>query len=412
MSGSAVTEPPRTEGRKRILFVDDDRPLLDGLHDGFWRYHKKWRMKFVTSGEEALDALQAQPYDIVVSDLRMPVMDGARLLALVRDQHPGIVRIVLSGQADLATIARAAAVAHRLIAKPSSTQELAAVIERSCEVQDLASRIELARRAIGASSLPSVPSLYAELTSVIASKSAGAADAARVVERDTAMAAKVLQLANSAYFSRRSSVSSLSTAVGYIGMDALRALVLQAEAFHEFRADPPIPGFDVESLQRHCSRVAQLARTIASSDDAHDDAFTAGLLHDVGLLVLASHNREELAAALVRSRQENRALAAVERETYGVTHAELGAHLLALWGLPLSVTEAVAHHHDEQWPALGCESVRALYVANAFVAEAEAGVDDRALASPQVLARERLADASYERWREFATDLVRGCARS
>ena len=299
-----VTQPANgpVPAVKRILFVDDERYLLDGLRDALRPYRRQWSMSFVTNGEEALSRLDDEEHDIIVSDLRMPGMDGATLLGLVRETHPTTVRIVLSGQAELRMVARAAGVAHRLLAKPCEIEELTRVIERSCALQEITTRVELNRRAAGASALPSVPRLYLELTELLRSGETGAEDAARVVESDIAMAAKVLQLANSAFFGRRHPVTGVREAVAYLGLEALRALALSAEAFHRFPVYPPIPGFDVEDLQRHCSRVARLAHTICGETWDGEEAFAAGLLHDVGLLVLATEDRAELVEVLAAAR--------------------------------------------------------------------------------------------------------------
>ena len=358
--------------RKQILFVDDDHLLLDGLRDALWSYRNRWTMTFVPSGEKALAALDAQPYDIVVSDLRMPGVDGASLLELVRERCPAAVRIVLSGHAEMKMVARAAAAAHRLIAKPCDTQDLVRVIERSCALQEMAAQVELDQRALGASALPTVPRVCAELTAVLASGTAGAADAARVVEQDMALAAKVLQLANSAYFGRRSPVSGVAEAVSYLGVDALRALAFHAAAFREFRVPEPIPGFDMDELQRHSSRVARVAGALAAEAGADKQAFTAGLLHDVGLLVIASQDPRRLALTFALAGEQDQPIHTVERERYGVTHAEIGAHLLALWGLPHTVTEAVAGHHDGEWRDLTFDAIAAVHVANVLVEELEA----------------------------------------
>jgi putative nucleotidyltransferase with HDIG domain len=357
--------------RKRILFVDDDQYLLEGLRDGLRSRRREWDMTFLDSAEQALAALAELPYDVVVSDLRMPAMDGVQLLELTRDRCPDAVRIVLSGHAEATMMARAAAVAHRLMAKPCDISELASVIERSCKLHDCATRDALDRSAIATSSLPSVPRLYLELTEVMRSGTAGAADAARVIQGDTAMAAKVLQLANSAYFGRRSPVSSITEAVAYLGLEALRALVLQTAAFYQFHPETPVVGFDVERLQRHCAHVARVAAAMASGKAARDDAFTAGLLHDVGLLVLASQNPTELTQMLAAAGEAGRPLWEVERARHGLTHAEIGAHLLALWGLPLSVIDAVAGHHDETCLRPPFDGVATVYIANAVVADAE-----------------------------------------
>ena len=357
---------------KRILFVDDDEYLLEGLRDSLRSYRRTWDMGFVSGGEEALAALELEPADVVISDLRMAGMDGATLLELVRERCPSAIRIVLSGHADVEVVTRAAVAAHRLVAKPCETGELATVIERACALRDLATRVEHDRRPIGASALPSVPRLYTHLTELIASGKGGAADAARIVETDIAMAAKVLQLANSAYFGRRSPISNVSEAVAYLGLETLRALVLHTEAVGALRVDPAIPGFEHEALHQHCARVARVAAALAADIGVADVAFTAGLLHDIGLLVLAAQDREGLAALIATGREQRRPLHLVEYDQDAITHAEVGAHLLALWGLPHAVTEAVAGHHGREWLKLPFDAVAVTYVANALVEEVEA----------------------------------------
>ena len=379
---TASASPPAESGleRKRILFVDDDRQLLDGLRDAFRSHRREWTMTFVESTKEAIEVMEQEPQDAIVSDLRMPGTDGAKLLETVKVRWPGTIRIVLSGHGDIVLVARAAAVAHRMIAKPCDARDLGSLIAQACSIQEIMRQVEMTRRALGASALPSVPHVYAELASVLGSGSAGAAEAARVVERDIALSAKVLQLANSAYFGRRTPVSTLSAAVAYLGVDILRALVLEAEAFRAFAVTPPIPGFDVELLHQHSMNVARLAAYVVGSRPGRDEAFTAGLLHDIGLLVLASGSRNELEGVLAESYESGRHVFAIEIERFGATHAEFGAHLLSLWGLPATVTEPVARHHtgrlrNPPWP-----SVDALYVANILVEEVEA--EDHPMASP------------------------------
>jgi HD-like signal output (HDOD) protein len=401
MSLAATEDSPK----KKILFVDDDRPLLDGLRDAFRSYRREWTMNFVESSEAAIAVIEAEPQDAIVCDLRMPGTDGAVLLSIVKERWPETIRMVLSGHAEMTLVARAATVAHRIIAKPCDARELGRFIAQACSIQELLRQVELSRRALGASDLPSVPYVYAELTRVLASGSAGAPDAARVIERDIALSAKVLQLANSAYFGRRTPVGSLSGAVAYLGVDLLRAMVLQAEAFRAFEVTPPIRGFDVEDLHRHSLHVARLTALVIGERSGRDEAFTAGLLHDVGLLVLASQSRNDLDAVLREARDFRRHVFQVEIERFGATHAEFGAHLLSLWGLPATITEPVARHHtgalhNSPWP-----TVDALYLANGLIEEIEAASRPDA-PPPLELDLEYLETSGYARqldhWREEA----------
>jgi len=393
---------------RRILFVDDDQFLLDGLRDALRSYRRQWAMNFVANGDDALAAMDSHAHDVIVSDLRMPGLDGATLLERVREQYPSTVRIVLSGHADMAMVARAAAAAHRLIAKPCETEELALVIERSCALREIEMRVEADRRAIGASALPSVPRLYAQLSDMLASGTASASDIAQVIERDIATAAKVLQLANSAYFGRRSPTTRLTQAVSYLGTETLKALLLHAETFREFSINRPIPGFDLEGLQRHGTHVGHLANAILKDAGANGNAFTAGLVHDIGLLVLAAQAPHELAQTLRTAREHQRPIHAIEQDRQQITHAEIGAHLLALWGLPHDVTEAVAGHHNPDWLTLPFDAVAAVHIATTLVDERKAGhVGDATESRPELeyLTHAGLADR-LPHWRDLATQTL------
>jgi len=270
-------------------------------------------------------------------------------------------------------------------------------------------QVELGRRTLGASALPSVPCVYAELTEVLESGSAGASDAARVIERDIALSAKVLQLANSAYFGRRTPVSTITGAVAYLGVEILRTLVLQAEVFRAFTVNPPIPGFDVGTLHQHSLNVARLAAQLVGDRPGREEAFTAGLLHDVGLLVLASQSRGELAEVLSEARSSGRHVFEVELDRFGATHAEFGAQLLSLWGLPATVTEPVARHHTGRLHNAPWPSIEALYIANILVEEIEAA--DAPMAIPPLEFDVGFVKASgrtttLDEWRTLARQVV------
>ncbi len=274
----------------------------------------------------------------------MPGMDGATLLAKVARLQPDAVRIVLSGHAEPETIGRVAAVAHRILVKPSPIDVVARVIERSCVLLDVTGEVRLIQAA-RTSELPSAPTAYFELVQLLGSGDANAAQIAAILERDIAMSVKVLQLANSAYFGRRHPVSGLRDAVTLLGHDTLQALALSAEVFQKFRI-PSIAGFSLEGVQHRSLQVGRLAHNLSKGNPEADDAFAAGLLLNVGMLVLAVQEPEYLAEVLLAAKDEGRPVHEIERERHGITHAEIGAHLLALWGLPHTIVEAVAHHHD------------------------------------------------------------------
>jgi putative nucleotidyltransferase with HDIG domain len=355
---------------KRILFVDDEAHVLDSLRDLLHRQRRDWDMVFAVGGDAALRELDAQPFDVVVSDMRMPGLDGAALLGLVQERHPETIRIVLTGQTDADAALRAVPVAHQVLAKPCEGELLRRAIDRACLSQALLDDPAVRRAAGGVKTLPSPPALYTKLVEASADPDCSMHDIGALVESDIAMSAKVLQLVNSSFFGLGRRISNAREAVVYIGIAPLRALVLSAGAFRAFTTARPIEGFCVDALERHSTHVARLARALLPDKRDADDAFTAGMLHDVGKLILAAYRPDELAGLLAAARDSGRPLHAIEQERNGVTHAEIGAYLLTLWGLPHAIVEAVVHHHaPTRLESTELDPVAAVYIANLLVTE-------------------------------------------
>jgi HD-like signal output (HDOD) protein len=372
---------------RKILFVDDQPQILEGLRDALRPCRREWSMSFADGGAAALRELETADFDVVVSDMRMPGMDGADLLAAVRDRQPGTVRIVLSGYAEDQVIMRAAPVAHRFLAKPCDIGELRRIVERSCALREISAREQLRLAATSALRLPALPGLYARVTLLLRDPDASLSDVAALVDQDIAIAARILQLANSAFFGRARRITRLDEAVAFIGLTPLRALILSAEAFETLAPSSAAGAFSVAAVQRRAQSTARLARALAETSDQRDDAFCAGLLHDLGLLILASLEPAHVATSMAIAARDGRRLADVERELRGSSHAEVGAHLLELWGLPDAIVEAVAYHHRPE------AAHDAVFDVTAMVAIADAlleALDEPSLPPPAALQPEYL----------------------
>ena len=365
----ADAHPTAAPAPKRILFVDDEPELLEGLKDALRPFQRAWRVDFVSGGENALAALAEEPADIVIADMHMPGMDGVTLLGHVHNSYPTTIRIVLSGHPDPRVLARTAAVAHRFLGKPCNVTELSTLIERSCELRELVADAEAFRATAAATNLPSRPGLYTHITQAMADPSWGPAQIAELVERDTATTAKVLQLANSAFFGIGRQVSSVRDAVVYLGADTIRSLTLTIEAFGKF-GPKQVKGFSLDEFQRHAMLVAAITRGILPTGRAQEEALTAALLHDIGKLVLIADDPRRWDKLTTEARERELPLCEVELEREGVTHAATGAYLLSLWGLPDGVVEAVAHHHDPgSIPGLALDARAAVHIADALANE-------------------------------------------
>ena len=336
------------ERKRRILFVDDEANVLSGLRRMLRRMRNEWEMAFAESGAEALEMLNRRRFDVVVSDMRMPGMDGAQLLALVQRHFPKTVRIVLSGQSDQKLILKSVRSAHQYLTKPCDSESLIDTVVKSCRLRDLLHSESLKKIVSRTEFLPSLPSLYTELMEEINSADGSIRRVGEIIERDLAMSSKILQLVNSSFFGFPRHIESPSRAVTLLGQDTVKSLVLTAGIFAAF-SPSALASLDVESLFQHSLKTGAIARGISRIEglatDAVDDAFMGGLLHDLGKLVFAANFPDTSREVMVLSRNEGLAAHQMEMERFGATHAEVGAYLLGLWGLPDNIVEAVADHH-------------------------------------------------------------------
>ncbi|MCK6545741.1 response regulator [Myxococcota bacterium] len=338
-----------TPARQRILFVDDEPDVLQGLRDVMRSQARTWDVSFAESGREALDRFAEAPFDVVVADMRMPGMDGAELLQEVRRRHPQTVRIILSGYAEMESAIRTVPLAHRFVGKPCEPKALRDVLARACSLQGLLDDPALRAHIGTLPALPAAPSVWSRLTTALMDPKTSMGTVGAIVEADPALAARVLHVVNSAFFALPRRVTNIVDAVRILGIRVVKDLALASEALRMFEKHLP-PGFDFDDEARRAGATARVARRFAGSSAEAPDAFTGGVLHDLGVLVLATLEPESFGACLREARDSGWSLALVERETERVSHARVGAYVLALWGLPYGLVEAVAWHHEGPAP--------------------------------------------------------------
>ena len=353
---------------KNILFVDDERDLLDSLRARLYKHRHDWNMQLVSSGDEAIGAREQQTIDLVVSDVRMPGMDGGQLLAVVKQRWPTAMRIIVSGYADPVQALRLTSLAHQYVAKPCDGGELENIIERCFVLRDLLAQESL-RKVVGRiGKLPAMPKTYGLLQAALAQPSVTAGEIGDIVNADAAIASKVLQTTNSAFFRLRKPMVRIKDAVTYLGFATVRNLVLSAEIFSQWRGPEGLSEVDPERLQNHAQCAAAACKALSGGRASADDAWLAGLLHDIGYWILIQECPKELGLAIELARAEGLPLVECERRITGASHAEIGAYLLGLWGLPYSIIEAVALHHTPGSVAPhGYDLVGALAVSHALL---------------------------------------------
>ena len=334
---------------KRILLVADDPSESAGLKQIFSDLSPEWKVIFCDKPQEALTQLEQVEFEAVFADLVAGPAAGTEFLQDVWKRQPKPVRFLLGVGVDQQTIVTCVLGANQYLEKPLDTAKLQAALERAQAIDRLVRNKKIQTLVSRMRTFPSRPSLYLEVMRELRSSNASPKSVGELVAKDLAITTKLLQVVNSAYYGMAQHVSDPSDAVLMLGLETTGALVLSIEAFARFDKVKPIY-FSVEKVWKHSQSVAQTARRIAesvSSDPAlAKDAYTAGLLHDIGKLTLALNFEEQYQGALNLAQKQKLPPAEVETEVFGASHAEIGAYLLALWALPFPIVEAVAAHHN------------------------------------------------------------------
>lgn len=356
-----------------ILFVDDEPKILQGLQRMLHPMRKEWEMKFAEGAAEALSLLQKGPFDVVVTDMRMPGMDGVQLLAEVKQMYPEVIRIILSGYSDYQTVLKSVPLAHQFVSKPCDPKTLISAMTRACGLSDLLGNHSLKKLVTLIFSLPSLPTLYLQMEQAIQSEDSSIDRIVEIISQDISMTAKVLQLVNSAYFGLPRAVKNLTEAVHYIGLKALEALILSVHIFAQFKNALRFQSF-LDQLWLHSQATARIAEVISKREDIDKTmsgyASMAGLLHDCGKLVLADNFPEKYEQALSLAKQERIPLWQAEERIFEVHHGAIGAYLLGIWGLPNPIIEALAfHHHPNFYPQDHFNVLTAVHVADTLEQE-------------------------------------------
>jgi len=390
--------------KPKVLFVDDEPRILDGLRRSLRGKRTEWEMSFAPGGEPALELLAEANHDVVVSDMRMPGIDGAELLTRVSIQYPEVARVVLSGHTEPEAAIRVAVAGHRFLTKPTETETLTGVIEQLIVKTSRLHGTEARRIAGTARALPTLPAQITELSAALAAQDTDAARLPHAVSLDTGLTAKLLQLSNSAFFGARPKNAGIAAVVTAMGVPTIQALVsATAEHWSPTTWEPEIEAY-LRLAWWHAVATASLVESVASP--AHRPyAHAAALLQDVGALAAL--------AGIASGTPHTVDLG--PRSCEGVPLRDVGVELLHLWGLPAPVVAAVAERdlpHEPAEAGLGVSG--AVRVAHLLIQGTDAhdpsdGSHDDELKSllghPQMAARPcdwaAAADAASERARTW-----------
>jgi HD-like signal output (HDOD) protein len=358
----------------QVLFVDDDISVINDLRNMLLMYGAEWDIQLAGSGEEALKIFENGIIDVVVADMKMPGMDGAELLAIVRDEYPETMRILMSGNADISFTSRLVPQAHQFLHKPCQPSLVSSVVERAYELGQRLADPDLKAMLGQISDLPRPPQSILRLNSVLDNPEADLDDVAEVIEHDMSLTVKLFQLVNSAYYGMSRNIQDVREAVAYLGMNTVRNLAISVEVFRSVSATSVANAEAIQEIYDRANIVAGIARQLVLVREQANEAFVAGLLHDVGLLALMSQLPDRYAELQEASQRSGQAIYDIEVDLIGANHADLGAYLLNLWGLPYPVVEAVARHHDAMLlPQRKMDPTHAVCIADAIVSSQHNG---------------------------------------
>ena len=353
-----------------ILFVEDDQSYIQHIKSILKPMEQVWHVDFADNMQEVIRQFSEHPFDIVVSDIHNPGMSGVEILEWLRKKTPQTVRIAISDQTTKNIDKKIVRAAHQFLTKPTDMDALKLILQRACDIRDILSQDEIKKLVSSLRTLPSLPMFYLEIMEELQQPETSSKRIGEIISRDPSMSAKVLQLVNSAYFGIRQYISDPSQATALLGIETIRDLVLSIYVFSQFNPGT-LDRLGLNTLWEHSIIVGATAKMIAkmeSSDkEVIDQSFIAGLLHDVGKLILAENLPTKYYYALGFATRNKVELFQGEKDIFGATHMQAGAYLLGLWGMPEQIIEAVAFHHNPM--AFSTQSftpVAAVHVANVF----------------------------------------------
>lgn len=397
--------------KKHILLIGE-RPLWRQFLAYAAAHPNEWLPHLARTADEAVRLAKEFEFRGIVTEAQLSGTHGVELLDELMKLQPDTARIVLSEISDPASTLQCVGKAHRHLASPCDLETLIQSLNQALSDPPWLPGEAVQKLLPEMRWVPSPPQVYFEVVSEMQSSEASVERIGQIISRDPAISAKLLQLANSAVFGLQLQVVQPAEAVAYVGLDTTRSLLLLAHTFASFE-NLHTAGFHMDTLWRHSLAVGQFAKTIVESQGSPaavaDQAFTAGLLHDIGKLLFAANLPRQFTEALQKSAAEGTPLWQVEQRLLGVCHGQLGAGLLSIWGLPSEVLEAIALHH---MPAArrdaGFSALAAVHVADALEHESSGDIADAAESMDRTYLSALGLEDRISEWREECLSAIAG----
>ncbi|HUC84477.1 MAG TPA: response regulator, partial [Candidatus Acidoferrales bacterium] len=395
--------------KKTICFVGFPTAEVAALQAATCANNALWECHFVSNADAALAMLSDRPLDVVVANMSMPGKNGAELLHEAGLAHPKTLGFIVGDVTDQALIINCIGGPHQFIRRPYQPADLIRNLHRGLKLDVWLANDDLRELAPRLRRLPSLPATYFNLLKEVESPAATLQSISEIIARDPVVTARLLHMVNSAAFSLAQKVTDPADAVSLLGIETIKSLVLCLQVFGQ-RDGAREAGLSLEILWEHSLLVAKFARQITFKETADarlaGDAFTAGLLHDVGRIVIASNLPKEYAAVVAAAREKSHSLHEEEVAQFGVNHAKVGAYLLGLWGLPAPIVEATAAHHAPGQTVFASEFslLAAVHAANVFAHATDGRTDGLPLPELDLAYFKTLKlDDHLDNWRKWCT---------
>jgi len=330
---------------KNVLFVDDEKQILKAFRRAF--IDSSFQVKLASSGEEALALLKEGHINLVISDMRMPKMDGYSLLSQVKVMYPEVLRVILSGYSDERVVFKALKknIAKLYLFKPWDNEVLEKTIIGILKTQDLLTSHHLMRVINEIEELPTTPVSYNKILKLI-EEDASEKIIGTAIEKDQAIASQVLHIANSAYYGKKT--GSVQEAIFKIGLEGTRELILSTSIIQAFSGERVLSR-KIEEMWGYAFVVNKLVQFIYKEilERPFPSEYQAtGLLHNIGCVFLLTLFGKDYLHKKVEAKNSHISMCEMEKRSFGITHTEAGGFLMSWWGFPFPIIEATLYHHD------------------------------------------------------------------
>ena len=339
---------------KAILFVDDEKAILNSIRREF--FDSPYEVFIASSGKEALEILNKNQIDLVVSDMRMPEMDGYELLKRVKSIHPSIIRLILSGFTDEKTVFKSIYnnLAKLFITKPWKKDDFRRAIDEVFKTEELLQNNKSLKQIKDIGKLPTIPAVLKEISDVIENDDHNIEKIVKLIEEDITLSSEVLRIINSAFYGIKT--ASIKTAVLSLGLVNLKAIIATAEVFkseNDF--------YNKKQIWEHSNITNKILIELYDkilNKKLPDYYSTAGLLHDIGKVAFFKiYDKEYDEIYKLAEGKSLEEINQLEKEKFNIDHEELGGYLLQWWDIPYAIVESALYHHN---PMLSSEANREL----------------------------------------------------